>query len=189
MYGIFPYPFRDKNDCIVAAIECQLSTLYMLTGTELHDENVPPPIFRETYHLYSQSLMDPECIPEYNEHIANMLGSLNGRWVGYYTYGTPDEMDISRLDAPMEITLTTRDEDEPGLVVLDGRGRDSVEQFTIEGMMEKKYGQFKLNKRYPALGPLWEYRGCLTPWGFAGVWGDPTDPEQTIGGTFWIWKA
>ncbi|KAI0073926.1 hypothetical protein K474DRAFT_1710281 [Panus rudis PR-1116 ss-1] len=97
------------------------------------------------------------------------------KWVGYYSYPARTRL---ALGSPMQITFNS-----DITSILDGRGQDSVGQFTLALHVHQTTGIIRGAKSY-LNGPIWTWYGILLPWGMAGVWGD----ERTGWGHYWwIW--
>lgn len=122
-------------------------------------------------------------------HIAKMAtpSFISGVWQGYYTDDRDGE---HNLEDPMhDVNLSTSEPhshpESNTKTVIDGssRGRDRVGRFTIHGAVYND-GEVLMTKQYSG-GWEWSYKGFVTPFGIAGIWGDE---EWDFGGYFWLWK-
>ena len=121
---------------------------------------------------------------------ASHLPTTGCAWAGYYT--TMGLMG-GGLDPPMHLQLCSestppvQNDDvntdagaDPDRVHFYGEGRDGVGMFIITGTCKKSTGVVRAIKAYATHS--WEWRGVLTPFGMAGIWG----PDWG-GGWWWIW--
>jgi hypothetical protein len=106
-------------------------------------------------------------------------------WVGHCIHA----LDPSMPDLPMcDIIFESYEESvTPGLILLKGRGSDSVGDFTLIGEMSFYNGKVMLCKQYINASHPCKYSGLMTPFGIAGKW--YTLSGRRGGGLFWIWKA
>ncbi|RKO85414.1 hypothetical protein BDK51DRAFT_48034 [Blyttiomyces helicus] len=113
--------------------------------------------------------------------------SLLGGWHGYYCH-----MHQALFDGPMRMTLR---ETLPGDPLVFGdpsvrfreTGRDALQQFNVDATVLIATGRVVLTAVYLESGIYWESYGALTPYGFAGRFGE--EGGVFAGGPFWLWKV
>jgi len=109
------------------------------------------------------------------------LSSTTGcAWAGYYTITIMGGV----RDRPMYIELRSSPQDvdadsESDRVNFLGQGHDSVGTFTVVGVCDARTGAVSAIKAYAT--HVWEWRGMVTPFGMAGMWG------PNLSGWWWIW--
>lgn len=115
------------------------------------------------------------------------LSSTTSRaWAGYYTCRR-----IGARDPPMYIELRSTPAPHAGTdtesahdrVHFRGEGYDRVGTFVIIGTCDTRTGVISAIKTYEMMHQ-WEWRGMLTPFGIAGMWGAGWGGW---GGWWWIW--
>ena len=115
------------------------------------------------------------------------LSSTTGcAWAGYYTY-----IGVGGMEPPMYIELRStpaRDSEADtevahGHVHFRGEGHDG-RKFVIIGTCDTRTGVISAIKAYKT--HQWEWRGMLTPFGMAGMWG-PSWGAGWGAGWWWIW--
>ena len=119
--------------------------------------------------------------------LADLLSMTGRPWAGYYTY-----LDTDVRDPPMYLELccctppariTDSDADSEFLeVYFHGEGRDGVGTFVVLGKCNVHTGVMSAIKGYTTMMNMWDWRGMVTPFGMAGMWG----PGRS-GGWWWIW--
>ena len=116
------------------------------------------------------------------------LSSTTGcAWAGYYTY-----IGVGGMEPPMYIELRStpaRDSEADtevahGHVHFRGEGHDG-RKFVIIGTCDTRTGVISAIKAYKT--HQWEWRGMLTPFGMAGMWGHSWDTRSWGSGWWWIW--
>ena len=119
------------------------------------------------------------------------LSSTTGRaWAGYYTSkdteGRGPPMYIELRSAPAERTGADTDEAHDRVHCFRGEGRDGGGKFGIIGTCDTRTGMVSAMKAYETF--VWEWRGMLTPFGMAGMWGSSWAASSNWGGGWWwIW--
>ncbi|VDB84521.1 unnamed protein product [Peniophora sp. CBMAI 1063] len=100
-------------------------------------------------------------------------------WGGYYGYYARS---IGRYrDPPMILDLAVAVAQED-MIHLFGEGQDNVGSFTLSVRVARRTGLFDGIKSYTHDQLRWDWRGCVTPFGLVGRWGD-----RHQGGPVWIW--
>ena len=117
--------------------------------------------------------------------LANLSSTTDTAWAGYYTYFGIEDRDPPtyiklRAAPPPPPSDSDNDSDPNRRSHFSGEGHDGVGSFTLTGWCDAHTGYVSAIKAYEA--QLWEWRGMLTPFGMAGIWG----PEWG-GGWWWIW--
>ena len=117
------------------------------------------------------------------------LSSTTGcAWAGYYTY-----KGVGGREPPMYIELRStpaRDSEADTEVAHDhvhfrGEGHDGG-KFVIMGTCDTRTGVISAIKAYET--HRWEWRGMLTPFGMAGMWGHSWTAGSSWGiGWWWVW--
>lgn len=103
-------------------------------------------------------------------------------WGGYYGYYAHHFGTIRRRDPPMLLDLAVAEE-QGDMIHLFGEGQDDVGPFTLSIRVARSTGLFDGIKSYTQHQIRWDWRGCVTPFGLAGRWGD----WDHGGGPIWIW--
>jgi hypothetical protein len=139
-----------------------------------------PPVYSGTATSFSKCHLGKMCTPEF----------LSGDWAGYYSH---NRMGGITMDRPMH-TIRIEASRAPGLdmignekIVIDkaSEGRDGHRYFQLSGTVGLD-GRVTMSKMYSAHRWSWDWAGEVTPFGLAGVWGNPG--YGRFGGYFWIWK-
>ena len=116
------------------------------------------------------------------------LSSTTGcAWAGYYTY-----KGVGSSDPPMYIEMRSTSGPDAGAdtesarngLHFRGEGHDGVGKFVIHGACDTRTGMVGATKVYEM--HQWEWRGMLTPFGMAGMWG-PSWGAGWGAGWWWIW--
>ena len=121
--------------------------------------------------------------------LAGLLSTTGCMWAGYYTY-----KGVGNRDPPMYIEL--RSTPAPDLEAdsesarnglhFRGEGHDGVGKFIIQGACDTRMGVISACKTYEM--HQWWWRGMLTPFGMAGMWGPSWSANSSWGhGWWWIW--
>jgi hypothetical protein len=108
-------------------------------------------------------------------------------WAGYYTIDDdetclepPMTLELHHVQGPLALTPNVGP-DPSETIHFRGEGHDSVGTFTLRGSCDTCTGTVTATKSY--VTHEWAWRGMITPFGMAGIWGD-----HLLGcGWWWIW--
>ena len=101
-------------------------------------------------------------------------------WGGYYGFYARS-LGTTYRDPPMILDLAVAIAQED-MIHLFGEGQDNVGPFTLSVSVARRTGLFDGIKSYTQNQIRWDWRGCVTPFGLVGRWGD-----RHWGGPVWIW--
>lgn len=108
----------------------------------------------------------------------------DGEWIGFYSISRQIEERVS-FDPPMHgIRFSASANDDcPTILYLHATGKDGVDPFDLDGLVEQKSGKVMLTKRYNQFN-IWYWSSIMTPYGIVGTWG-----SRGYGGWVWLWKV
>jgi hypothetical protein len=116
-------------------------------------------------------------------------GRRDGRrlWAGYYTVDgdetdqdPPMFLELHYVQGPLALPPNARPNPSE-TIHFRGDGHDGVGTFTLRGSCDTCTGAVTATKSYGT--HEWNWRGMVTPFGMAGIWGD----YLLGGGWWWIW--
>jgi len=124
--------------------------------------------------------------------LAALSSTTSCAWAGYYTYKGMDDRDppmyieLRSTPAP-DARAETDTEAAHDRVYFRGEGHDEVGMFDLIGTCDTRTGVISAIKGYGIIHQ-WEWRGMLTPFGMAGMWGRGWGNAWAWGaGWWWIW--
>jgi len=139
-----------------------------------------PMVFRNISRDFSRCHISKMTRPEF----------LSGEWCGHRCGHMLDHIDPPIHDLILNTRSLTVDDlpAPPGevlkTVIEDSKGRQSFMEFRLSGYIYAS-GKVALTKMSNTQLWAWEYKGAMTPFGIAGIWGNG---REIVGGYCWIWK-